>query len=248
MHINTVSDIRQAFIAKYKDESYVTDKTGVKTIEIVNASFVATEPAIFGTPNQEYIKREIDWYNSMSLNVNDLQPTPKIWEMISSRNGFINSNYGNLIYSYANGKQYENVRATLAASPDSRRAVMIYTRPSMHSEYNYNGMSDFICTNAVQYMIRDNKLHVVVQMRSNDVVFGYRNDYAWAKHVLDKMANDLNVESGDIHWNVGSLHIYERHFKFIQEEVDKQGKNADLTKIIDKAMGDYNRALSTMND
>ena len=248
MHINTVSDIRQAFIAKYKDESYVTDKTGVKTIEIVNASFVATEPAIFGTPNEEYIKREIDWYNSMSLNVNDLQPTPKIWEMISSITGFINSNYGNLIYSHARGRQYEMVKCELEANPNSRRAVMIYNRPTMHTEYNINGMSDFVCTNAVQYLIRNDKLDAVVQMRSNDVVFGYRNDYAWQLHVLEKLAAELDIEVGDIHWNVGSLHVYERHFKFIQEEVDKQGKNADLTKIIDKAMGDYSRALSDMND
>lgn len=221
MIINTVKDIRSEFIKRYSNGEFVQDKTGVKTVEIVNASFLADEDAIFGTPNQEYIKREIDWYNSMSLNVADLDPTPKIWEMISSNTGMIHSNYGNLIYSYTNGKQYENVRATLAASPDSRRAVMIYTRPSMHSEYNYNGMSDFICTNAVQYMIRDNKLQAVVQMRSNDVVFGYRNDYAWQKYVLDKLANDLNVESGDIYWNVGSLHVYERHFNFIEEVIDE---------------------------
>mgnify|MGYP000043346283 CR=1 FL=1 len=187
----------------------------------INASFLADEDAIFGTPNQEYIQREIDWYNSMSLNVADLDPTPKIWEMISSNIGMIHSNYGHLIYSHANGKQYDNVKLELSKNPDSRRAVMIYIRPTMHQEYNIDSMSDFICTNAVQYMIRDNKLQAVVQMRSNDVVFGYRNDYAWQKYVLDKLANDLNVESGDIYWNVGSLHVYERHFNFIEEVTDE---------------------------
>ena len=46
---------------------------------------------------------------------------------------------------------------------------------------NCQGMSDFICTNAVSYMIRDDELISVVQMRSNDVVYGYKNDYAWQK-------------------------------------------------------------------
>jgi thymidylate synthase len=243
MHINTVSHIRQAFLDKYQSESYVTDKTGVKTIEIVNASFVATESAIFGAPNQEYIQREINWYNSMSLSVRDLDPTPKIWEMISSNSNMIHSNYGNLIYSHANGLQYENVKHELKTNPNSRRAVMIYTRPTMHSEFNTDGMSDFICTNAVQYMIRDNKLEAVVQMRSNDVVFGYRNDYAWQLHVLKKLASELDIATGDIHWNVGSLHVYERHFKFIQEEVDAQNKKVNLTRVIDSAMSNCNKAI-----
>ena len=52
-------------------------------------------------------------------------------------------------------------------------------------------------------------------MRSNDVVFGYKNDYAWQKHVLDMLAADLFVEPGEIYWNAGSLHVYSRHFHLI---------------------------------
>jgi thymidylate synthase len=93
----------------------------------------------------------------------------------------------------------------------------------MHEDAFHNGRSDFMCTNAVQYLIRNNKMHCVVQMRSNDVVFGYRNDRAWQKHVLDILIADYNrltesnIEAGDIHWNVGSLHIYERHFKLVED-------------------------------
>jgi thymidylate synthase len=64
-------------------------------------------------------------------------------------------------------------------------------------------------------MIRYGRLNAVVQMRSNDVVFGYRNDYAWQKHVLQKLAKDLGVVEGDIYWNAGSLHVYERHFNMV---------------------------------
>ena len=94
---------------------------------------------------------------------------------------------------------------------------MIYTRPQMWVDYNKDGRSDFMCTNAVQYMIRGDLLHAVVQMRSNDVIFGYKNDYTWQKHVLDMLAGDLEIETGDIIWNVGSLHVYERHFHLVTE-------------------------------
>jgi len=86
----------------------------------------------------------------------------------------------------------------------------------MWSDYNHNGMSDFMCTNAVQYTIRDNRLNAVVQMRSNDVVFGYRNDFAWQQHVLNYLSEDLSIDPGTIYWNAGSLHVYERHFNMVK--------------------------------
>ena len=214
---NTVDDIRNLFKSKHLNEVYVTDKTGVKTIEIVNANFIADEPTIFGKVNEDYIRRELNWYLSRSLNVNDIEcDVPQILQMISDKKGKINSNYGYLTLDKKNFNQYFNCAMELHKNPDSRRAVMIYTRPSIWKEYNKKGMSDFICTNAVQYLIRKDKLEVVVQMRSNDVVFGYRNDYAWQKYMADMMCNELKIELGNIYWNVGSMHVYERHFKFIK--------------------------------
>jgi thymidylate synthase len=86
----------------------------------------------------------------------------------------------------------------------------------MQWEYNSDGMSDFICTNTVQYMIRDGKVHAIVQMRSNDAIFGYKNDYAWQKFVLDRVSDDVGVPAGNIYWNVASLHVYERHFELVE--------------------------------
>lgn len=211
-----VNNIRRIFQEKLKNEEFVIDKTGVKTVEIINASFFADQPAIFGTVNEDYVKRELEWYKSMSLNVNDIPGgPPEIWKMVASTSGRINSNYGWCIYSQANGSQQAKVVEELIRNPDTRRATMIYTRPTMHFDYNTAGMSDFMCTNTVQYLIRDNKLHALVYMRSNDAVFGYKNDYAWQKHVLDEVAEQVQIEPGTIYWNVASLHVYERHFKFI---------------------------------
>jgi thymidylate synthase len=185
-------------------------------LEIRSASFVADEPAIFGKVNEDYVARELAWYESMSLNVNDIPGgPPAIWKQVADKEGYINSNYGWCIWSPMNGNQYDNVVAELKKNPDSRRAVMIYTRPSMWNKYNINGMSDFMCTNAVQYLNRYGKLFAVVQMRSNDVVFGYKNDYAWQSHVLDKLCAELGLMRGDIYWNAGSLHVYERHFDLV---------------------------------
>lgn len=231
-------DIRDIFKALLSEQRFtsinreasMTALTGNTTIEIINASFIANEDMIFGNVNWDYVRREEDWYNSMSLNVRDIPDgTPQIWEAVADKDGFINSNYGWAIYSPENGfagpshraiavdeaSQYLSALKELKKNPESRRAIMIYTRPNMWLDYNKNGRSDFMCTNTVQYLIRDGALHAVVQMRSNDSIFGYRNDRAWQQHVLDTLAYDLDLPPGNLYWNVGSLHIYERHYYLV---------------------------------
>ena len=220
-----VRDIRIALYNKLIKKEFVTDKTGVKTVEVMNAAFIANEPAIFGTLNHDYIERELQWYKSISRNVNDIPGgPPEIWKRVATPDGYINSNYGWCIWSDENYNQYTNVLDELKSNPDSRRATMIYTRPTMHTDYKLNGMSDFMCTNTVQYLVRDGKLHSLVYMRSNDAIFGYKNDYAWQKHVLDELAKELSLPAGDIYWNVASLHVYERHFDLIKDRIYSEGK------------------------
>jgi len=217
----TINDVRQHFIDELRNENFTTDRTGAQTIELLGASFIADEPAIFGTPNEDYIRKEIDWYESQSTNIFDLDANPpEAWKYTANTHGEINSNYGHLIFSDKYFTQYYQVADELIRNPDSRRAIMIYTRPSIWYEFDENGKNDFICTNAHTYYIRENKLHVVVQMRSNDLIFGYRNDYAWSKYVLESLQRDLksslNVELGNIYWQVQNLHVYSRHFHLVK--------------------------------
>lgn len=225
IQMNT-NDIRELFAEQLLEERFTTDKSGVKTVELIGASFIADEALIFGSENAEYIQNELDWYLSQSLNVNDIPgKTPAIWNAVATPAGFINSNYGYLVLSKENGSQYENVRNELTVNPESRRAVMIYTRPTMHTDWCAGGMSDFICTNAVQFLLRDSQLHMIVQMRSNDAVFGYKNDFAWQKYIQGCLVEDLvcrtgnSISAGSITWQVGSLHVYERHFNYIKDYI-----------------------------
>ena len=226
----TVSDIRRYFVEELIQERFTTDKTGAKTIEIIGASFIADEPAIFGEPNEEYINRELAWYQSQSTNINDIygaeREPPAAWKYAANKYGEINSNNGLLVFSKKYNEQFISVLVELIKNPDSRRATMIYNRPSIWNEYDENGKSDFICTNAVTYYIRDGVMECVVQMRSNDALYGYKNDYAWQKFMLDRMVKYYNCSSetidiepvvaGKIVWQVQNLHVYEKHFNLVQ--------------------------------
>lgn len=229
--MQTVSDIRQYFIDELKNENFTTDKTGQQTIEMLGASFVADEPAIFGTPNQEYIDAEIAWYESQSTNIYDIhgedKEPPAAWKYSADRHGNINSNYGHLVFSHKYFEQFGCAFTELQQNPDSRRAQMVYNRPSIWLEFDEGGKSDFICTNAQTFYIRDGKLHMVSQMRSNDVVYGYKNDYAWAQYLMDKFVKFWNemeaiyskhgeITKGDLIWQVMNLHVYARHFHLVK--------------------------------
>jgi len=229
-----VSDIRKHFIEELKNENFSRDKSGVKTIELIGASFNADEPAIFGSVNQDYVDAELAWYNSQSSSIYDIRPDgdpPAAWKYSANKHGQINSNYGKLIYADKYFNQYGQALDELLRNPDSRRAIMIYNRPSMWVDWCEDDKNDFVCTNAVSYYIRNGAIHCVVQMRSNDVVYGYKNDYAWQLHVLTEFTRDYNslymdaawdadyrkeMTVGNITWQVQNLHVYERHFDLVK--------------------------------
>ena len=227
MRYLTVADIRQFFIDELNDGEFTIDKTGQKTIEILGASFIADQPSIFGKPSEAYIKKEIDWYESQSTNINDIygkdRDAPDAWKYAADKHGNINSNYGKLVFSEEYFQQFQSAVFELNDNHDTRRATMVYNRPSIWTEFDKGGMSDFICTNAVTYYIRDDMLHAVVQIRSNDVVFGYKNDYAWQRYMMQKVCdlyNEINpfddIAPGVLFWQVQNLHVYERHFNLVK--------------------------------
>lgn len=221
-----VKDLRNLFSTRWIKEDFVVLPGEVKTVELAPVTFRADEDFILGEVNDDYVRREIEWYESQSLNVNDIPGgPPKIWRDVATKDGLINSNYGWAIYSEENGSQYESVLAELKRDPSSRRGVMIYTRPSMHVDAFSDGKRDFMCTNTVQYLVRYGKLIAHVSMRSNDAVYGYRNDKAWADHVHVKLAADLGLPVGAMYWTAGSLHFYERHF-YLLDHFCKTGETS----------------------
>ena len=199
-------------------------------VEIQNINFVADQDWIIRQPNYDYAAREIEWYMTQSLYVDDIPgKVPAIWKAVADKDGKINSNYGWCIFSNENGNQYRNCVKALVNDPHSRQAVMIYNRPSMHTDAYSNGMHDFMCTFSTQCFLNDldgenYSLKYIVNQRSQDAVFGYNNDILWHMHVQNKLASDLthdlgkNVYTTSIECNVGSLHVYERHFNYITKK------------------------------
>lgn len=224
--LKNVQSVRAMFISMLNNE----ELNGDGMLEIINASFIADEASIFGKPNADYIHMELEWYKSQSLNIYDMSPEdhskiPQIWKNIADNNGNINSNYGWCIFSYDNYEQFKMCIKALERDEFSRQAIMIYTRPSIQIEKEFNNKRDFICTNTVQIYIRYidgiQMLIYIVNMRSNDAIFGYKNDKAWHDYVFDLAHQELiklypKLSKGPMIWNANSLHVYPRHLQLVK--------------------------------
>lgn len=225
-------DIKNEFIKLYNENNFRilgggNEKQQSKTLEIQNVQFEVDKPWIIREPNYKYASKEIDWYNSESLNVYDIKGgAPKMWVSCADALGYINSNYGWMIFSKDNYEQYKSCLNMLIKDPFTREACMIYNRPSMQVDYNKNGMHDFCCTYSTQCFLNyvndeTYSLKYIVYMRSNDAVFGFNNDALWHQYVQKRLVDDLyknlnkKIILEPIIWHAGSLHIYERHFKYI---------------------------------
>ena len=192
---------------------------GLKTVELLNATmcFNTKDDGIITLPNfstkPEYVKAELDWYESASTKADFISNFASLWSNISDDRNFVNSNYGYLIYSPQNCNQYANVVAELKRDSQSRRAIMVYCPNHIH----YTGGNDYVCTMYVSYTERAGQLHAFVSMRSSDLRFGVVGaDLAWQIFVLKQLAKELNMEPGYVHWHAVSLHLYERHFSVLE--------------------------------
>jgi thymidylate synthase len=147
------------------------------------------------------------------------------WKDISDDGKTANSAYGARIFKLhpriADGglNQWDYVKSELKRDPDSRRAVIHIRTPddSLHA------VKDVPCTLALQFFIRESKLHLHVNMRSSDIILGIAYDVPAFTTMQEILANELNVELGEYVHTSNSLHCYERDF----EMLDKIARSSD---------------------
>jgi len=113
------------------------------------------------------------------------------------------------MYSTAYGVRTEDqlkyVYRALRDDPTTRRAVASIWRAS-----DLTATGDRPCTLTLQFLIRDGRLDMIVNMRSQDVWLGAGMDMFVFGQLRDTLAYALDVAPGRYVHHVGSLHLYER--------------------------------------
>lgn len=208
------------------NEDFVIDKSGVKVVELI-APKINIDPNCeiidigIRKTNINYLLQEKDWYLSNNLSIKKVQNV-KIWRDCSDIHNEINSNYGYLVFGRGNFNQFDHCLNTLINHKESRQAIIIYNRPSIHYESQSFECKDFICTMYQQFFIRKNMLNCVTSMRSNDCIFGTLNDLPWFNFVIRQMYFKLintysELKLGEHIFIPNSWHCYERHFDVLRQ-------------------------------
>lgn len=122
----------------------------------------------------------------------------------------VRSGYGNRLFAWRQGiNQIENVIRTLRESPTSRRAVVqLFDADDIAERY-----ASAPCTCSLQFLARDERLHMFVSMRSNDAYFGLPHDVFAFTMLQELVARSVGMELGEYNHCAGSLHLYSKHFE-----------------------------------
>jgi len=148
---------------------------------------------------------ELFWYISCKQDLSSIQYYIPRYDEYAEPDGTIWGAYGPRMFG-GERSQYEVVRDRLREKKDTRKAVIqLYSKDDILQEYK-----DVPCTCTLQFLVRDNFLHLVVYMRSNDVFLGFPHDVFAFTMMQEIMANDLGCRLGSYKHMVGSFHLYDR--------------------------------------
>lgn len=188
--------------------------------EIINANLVLLDPTR-NTMCQcmrkmpiRYAIGELLWYDSRNRTAKAIEPFSTFWKNIAESDGNVNSNYGYCIHDKWDFDQWEFVKDILTKDPTSRQAIIHIKEPRDLREYP---TKDVNCTIALQFLIRDNQLHMITTMRSNDVWLGLPYDVFNFTCMQIRMAMELGLDIGVYYHNAGSLHLYKKDLEKIQK-------------------------------
>lgn len=206
---------------------YETEPRGLKIKENINTTLIIEDPTQCLYENSrrgsqyKYIAAELLYYFTGRNDLAFIEKYAPFWRQIANPDGTVNSSYGNLLFTSKNEHGYSQwswALRSLVSDKDTRQALMTFNRPS----YQYNNNKDFICTLNGIFNIRDNKLNLTINMRSNDAILGTATDIAFFC-ILQQQALKLlkphypELEMGTYTHIANSYHIYERHFNLVDE-------------------------------
>lgn len=151
--------------------------------------------------SEKYAKREWEWYLSRDRSVVELKKYAPIWDKMHNGDNLVNSNYG---YQWNRSDQLSNAINELKRDRNSRRAVVTILDSKEWEGHSF----DTPCTNSIHFQIVNNKLCMTVNMRSNDLWYGFCNDQYCFSNLQEQVAIALDIKVGWYYHFSSNLHLY----------------------------------------
>lgn len=198
------------------------------------------------------IFNEWKWFVSGSTNINDLKAT--IWNEWATEEGELGPVYGKqwTAWPTKDGKtinQIDYVVNALKTNPNSRRILFhgwnVEYLPDEKLSPKENAKKGKMalppCHLLYQFYVSDNKLSLMLTIRSNDLFLGNPFNIAQAALWVHILAQQCDLELGELIVSIGDAHIYLNHFEQVNLQLEREPRSLPRLNIkrIPNSIYDY---------
>lgn len=204
--------------------------------EKINYSFIITNPSdkeqiVTKSKKRNSIIYEYSNAETILFDNGDrtkIKELSKVWQRIANPDGSINASYGYMVYHLKDAgnplfdntfmSQWEWAKNRLLLVKKTNQAYLHFNRP----KDQWNGNLDQPCCMNIQFQIRDDKLNLYINMRSNDLVYGVPYNMLYFVKLMHRMLNELQttypkLTIGDYIYHTVSLHFYLKHIDKVED-------------------------------
>lgn len=212
-----------------ENENYYYNRA--KCRELIDYSFTIIKPSItediitksekYNEIMHKYSAKETELFDKGDIF--NMGTISKVWDKIKNPDGSINANYGYMVYHLKDARnkmygptdkpqsQWEWAKDMLIRNKDTCQAYCHFNRP----KDQWKGNLDQPCTMFIQFLIRNDELHLMGFMRSNDIVYGTPYNILYFVKLMHRMIDELkdvypDLVIGNYIHHVTSIHYYKR--------------------------------------
>lgn len=166
------------------------------------------------------IKAELLWFLRGEDNISRLQEQDvHIWDDWADTDGYIGPLYGVQWRNWGGAHdQIKKLTQGLKEDPHSRRHLV--------SAWNVGELEEMVlapCHTFFQcYVSNDNRLSLQVYQRSADLFLGVAFNLASYALLTHMLAQQTNLDVGELVWTGGDCHIYDNHVEQVKEQLTRE--------------------------
>lgn len=234
--MNYVNQVWKQKVKEVFDLGQVAKPRDLYVTEVLNGTYTVPMPAYLSLKdrkvNKAFMFAEAAWIISGSNRLSDITPYMARYSQFSDDGLFLKGAYGPKVVD-----QLPYVVDSLLKDRDTRQAVLTTWRERPGPS------KDVPCTLSMQFLIRNNKLNLIVNMRSHDIVLGFTYDVftfsmvAEAVRLLLGQKNGPYCELGHLYVNAGSLHLYEDYYDRARQWLDAKEEDLSIQRDVFEVLG-----------
>lgn len=207
---DTLDDLLGEVYGRLVDDQKIINASRGDFTEIFGAMLVLRNPRARLSRSESKGKLfsalgELFWYLSKANNLEFMEYyLPGIYAKESDDDVSVRSGYGERLFGHNGNNQIQNIITLLKNKSTSRRAVIqLFDSSDLSKDFK-----SIPCTCTLQFVIRDDQLNLLVNMRSNDAYLGLPHDVFTFTMLQEIVARSVNIEIGTYKHCAGSLHLY----------------------------------------